>query len=133
MPNFRTWILPLATALIVAAPLSAQAGVTDDVANFFGFGAPAPVEDIPAPTADGPITVTASGSIAETVNLADFATPSLADGGGGAIARAFGRDAAAQTVLRRICPRATGLNIFGDAKYLVGPGPESLCPRRHAG
>ena len=43
MPSFRTWILPLAAALSIAAPLSAQASITDEVANFLGLGKPAPL------------------------------------------------------------------------------------------
>ena len=117
MPNIRTWILPLATALVLSAPLSAQASVTDDVAKFFGFGPPAPVEDIPAPTADGPIAVTAPGSIAETINLADFATPSLPS-----VAVAGLPEPSVETPLHKFfCVEyargLTGLNIFGDAKY----------------
>jgi hypothetical protein len=119
MPNFRTWILPLATALCVAAPLSAQAGVTDDVAKFFGlsFSKPAPVEDIPAPTADAPAIVTAPGSIAETISLSDYATPSLPT-----VAVSQLVQPSVETPLHKLfcveyARALTGLNIFGDAKF----------------
>jgi hypothetical protein len=119
MPNFRTWILPLATALCVAAPLSAQAGVTDDVAKFFGlsFSKPAPVEDIPAPTADAPAIVTAPGSIAETISLSDYATPSLPT-----VAVSQLVQPSVETPLHKLfcveyARTLTGLNIFGDAKF----------------
>ena len=119
MPNAKSWILPLATALVMSAPLSAQAGVTDDVARFFGlsFGKPAPVEDIPAPTADGPVAVVAPGSIAETISLSDTATPSLPTM---AVSQLI--QPSVETPLRKLfcveyARALTGLNIFGDAKF----------------
>ena len=119
MPNAKSWILPLATVLAIAAPLSAQAGVTDDVAKFFGLSVskPAPVEDIPAPTADGPVAVAASGSIAETISLSDTATPSLPT-----MAVSQLVQPSVETPLHKLfcveyARALTGLNIFGDAKF----------------
>lgn len=117
MPTFRTWTLPLATIMALAAPLSAQASITDDVARFLGLTKAAPVEDIPAPTADAPVTVTAPGSIAETVNLSDLATPSLPS-----IAVSQLPQPSVETPLKKLfcveyARALTGLNIFGDAKY----------------
>lgn len=121
MPTSRSYLLPLAVAFILASQsLSAEAGVTDRVANFFGFGPKAPVEDIPAPTADGPVMVTAPGSIRETVNLADFLTPSLPS-----VAVAQLPEPSIETPLKKLfCAEyaraISGLNIFGDAKYWWG-------------
>jgi hypothetical protein len=118
MPNAKSWILPLATALAIAAPLSAQASVTDDVAAFFGLSKPAPVVDIPAPSADAPpITIIAPGSIAETINLSDTATPSLPT-----VAVSQLLQPSVETPLHRLfcveyARALTGLNIFGDAKF----------------
>lgn len=117
MPTFRTFILPLATMLVIAGSLSAQASVTDDVARFLGLSKPAPVEDIPPPTADAPVTVTAPGSIAETINLSDFATPSLPT-----VAVSQLPQPSVETPLKKLfcveyARALTGLNIFGDAKY----------------
>ena len=123
MPNFRTWILPLATALTIMAPLSAQAGILDGVTlsgvtKFFGLGKPAPVEDIPAPTVEAaPVTVTAPGSIAETINLSDYATPSLPT-----VAVSQLSQPTVETPLKKLfcveyARALTGLNIFGDAKF----------------
>lgn len=120
MPNFRTWILPLATALVIAAPLSAQAGVFDGVTKFLGLNKPAPVEDIPAPTVDAPVTVTAPGSISETINLSDYATPSLPT----AVVSQLPQPTVETPLKKLFCveyARAlTGLNIFGDAKFWWG-------------
>jgi len=117
MPSVRTWILPLAAALSIAAPLSAQASITDAVANFLGLARPAPVEDIPAPTADEPVTVTAPGSIAATINLSDFATPSLPT----TVVSQLTQPSVETPLKKLFCveyARAlTGLNIFGDAKF----------------
>jgi hypothetical protein len=117
MPNFRTWILPLATALIISVPLSAQAGVADDLTNFFGLSHRAPAEDIPAPTVDAPVTITASGSIADTINLSDYATPSPPT-----VATAQLPQPTVETPLHKLfcveyARALSGLNIFGDAKY----------------
>src|ERR1700761_7722955 len=117
MPNFRTWILPLATALAISAPLSAQAGVLDGVTKFLGLSKPAPVEDIPAPTADAPTTIAAPGSIAETISLSDYATPSLPTA---AVAQL--PQPAVETPLKKLfcveyARALTGFNIFGDAKF----------------
>ena len=118
MPSFRTWILPLAAAFAIVAPLSAQASITDEVANFLGFTKPAPVEDIPAPTADAPpVTVTAPGSIAATINLSDFATPSLPTAAVSQLTQP-----SVETPLKKLfcveyARALTGLAIFGDAKY----------------
>jgi hypothetical protein len=117
MPNSPFWILPLAAALILAAPLSAQAGVTDDVARFFGLGASAPAEDIPAPTADGPMAIAAPGSIAETISLSDTATPSFPT----TVVSQLPQPSVETPLHKLFCveyARAlTGLNIFGDAKF----------------
>jgi hypothetical protein len=127
MPSFRIWIPPLAAALLIAAPLSAQASVTEEVANFLGLGKPAPVEDIPAPTADAPVTVTAPGSIAATVtapgsiaatiSLSDFATPSLPT----SVVSQLTQPSVETPLKKLFCveyARAlTGLAIFGDAKF----------------
>ena len=122
MLKFRTWILPLATVLVIAAPLSAQAGILDGVSlggvtKFFGLGKPAPVEDIPAPTADGPVTVTAPGSIAETINLSNFATPSLPT----TVVSQLPQPTTETPLKKLFCveyARAlTGFAIFGDAKF----------------
>lgn len=117
MPTFRTWTLPLAIALSLAASLSAQASVIDDAARFLGLSKPAPAEDIPAPTADAPVTVTAPGSIAATINLNDLATPSLPT-----VAVAQLPQPSVETPLKKLfcveyARALTGLNIFGDAKY----------------
>jgi hypothetical protein len=119
MPKFRTWILPLASALIALAPISAHAGVTQDVASFFGLGKPAPVEDIPAPIVEEtvPVTIAAPGSIAETVNLSDYATPSLPT-----VATAQLPQPTVETPLHKLfcveyARALSGLNIFGDAKF----------------
>jgi len=117
MPSFRTWILPLAAAMSIAAPLSAQASVTEEVANFLGLGKPAPVEDIPAPTADEPVTVSAPGSISATIKLSDFATPSLPT----TVVSQLPQPSVEMPLKKLFCveyARAlTGLAIFGDAKY----------------
>lgn len=117
MPTFRTWLLPLAAALLFSAPLSANAGVTDDVANFLGFSAKAPADDIPPPTADAPVSVTAPESIAGTVNFNDFAVPSLPT-----VAVSQLPAPSIETPLHKLfcveyARALTGLNIFGDAKY----------------
>ena len=96
MPNAKSWILPLATALIMSAPLSAAGRRHRRRRRIFRleFRKPAPVEDIPAPTADGPVTVAAPGSIAKTISLSDTDHAVASDDGGFTIAPAFGRDAA---------------------------------------
>jgi hypothetical protein len=119
MPNAKPWILPLAIALVMSASFSAQAGVTDDVAKFFGlsFSKPAPVEDIPAPTADGPAAIAAPGSIAEIISLSDTATPSFPM----AVVSQLPQPSVETPLHRLFCVEyartLTGLNIFGDAKF----------------
>ena len=118
MPNSRSWLLPLAAGLILAAPLSAQASVTDDVARFFGLSAPAPVDDIPAPTADAPAaTVTAPDTMAQSVDLGALAIPALPSA---AVAQL--PQPSVETPLKKLfcveyARALTGLNIFGDAKF----------------
>jgi len=117
MPNSNPWLLPLAATLILAAPLSAQAGVTGDVARFFGLGASAPVEDITAPTADAPATVAAPGSMAQKVDLDDLAIPSLPS-----VAVSQLPQPSTETPMHKLfcveyARAITGLNIFGDAKF----------------
>lgn len=119
MPNSKSWLLPLAATLILAAPLSAEAGVTDDVVHFFGLGASAPVEDIPAPSADAPAaaTVTAPGSMVQTVDLNNLAIPSLPS-----VAVSQLPEPSVETPLKKLfcveyARALTGMNIFGDAKF----------------
>lgn len=131
MPNSKSWFLPLAAVFIVSQSLCAQAGVsdavagvtdtmagvTDTVAQFLGFGPKTPVEDIPAPTADGPVMVRAPGTISETVNIADFTTPSLPSASVAQLP-----EPSVETPLKKLfCAEyaraISGLNIFGDAKY----------------
>jgi len=116
MPKFRIGILPLAAMLSIAAPLSAQASITDTVANFLGLGKSAPADDIPAPTADAPVTVTAPGSITATLDLSDL-TPSLPT----TVVTQLTQPSVETPLHKLFCveyARAlTGLAIFGDAKY----------------
>src|SRR5579863_4003338 len=117
MPNSRPWLLPLAAALILVAPLSAQASVTDDVACFFGLSAPQPVDDIPAPSADAPATVIAPDTMAQSVNLDDLAIPSLPS-----VAVSQLPQPSVETPLHKLfcveyARALTGMTIFGDAKF----------------
>ena len=75
MLNSRLWIL--AAALTVSTTIAAQASVTDSLARFLGLGDRAPVEEVSTPTPYAPVTVTAPGSITETVNLSELAASSL--------------------------------------------------------
>jgi hypothetical protein len=116
MPNFRSWLLPLAATLVLAVPLSAQASVTD-VARFFGLSTPAPVDDIPAPTADAPATITAPDTIAQSVDLDALAVPALPS-----VAVSQLPQPSVETPLKKLfcveyARALTGMNIFGDAKF----------------
>ncbi|MGH6828779.1 MAG: hypothetical protein ACREFW_07700, partial [Rhizomicrobium sp.] len=77
-------IAPLALAMLIAAPLSARAGIAD----FFGLSGAQPpsagiltaiaqssAADIPAPTADAPVMVQAPDTILGKLDLGDFALP----------------------------------------------------------
>lgn len=118
MPTSRSWFLPLAATLVLAAPLSAQASVTDDVARFLGLSTPAPADDIPAPTADAPAaTVTAPDTMAQSVDLDALAVPALPS----AVVSQLPQPSVETPLKKLFCveyARAlTGLNIFGDAKF----------------
>jgi hypothetical protein len=117
MPMLRSWILPLAVSAGLLVPLSAQASIAGDLTRFFDLGPKTPVEDIPAPTADVPVAVSAPNSIALNIELKDFSVPSFPT-----VAVSELPAPSVETPLRKLfcveyARAITGLNIFGDAKF----------------
>lgn len=115
--RIRSSMLTLALAAGLLAPLSAHASVAGDVTRFLGLRPQTAVEDIPPPTADAPVAVSAPESISLNINLRDFNVPSFPS-----VAVSELPAPSIETPLHKLfcveyARAVTGFNIFGDAKY----------------